>query len=206
MREYETAFIVQPEISDEGCQELCTRLDGILEKNGAVRLMLEDWGKRKLAYEIQKFQKGQYYFLSYVDDGTVVPEIERSLRLDESVLRYLTVKVADSVPDIAARKAEAAEKERIQQEKAAERAAREAEAEAARAEAEAEEVRARAEAKEARGEDDDSSDEDGEASLGADEFGEDDEVSPPDDLDADAADTKEDDASEDDLSDDKEKD
>lgn len=146
MREYETGFIVQPEISDEGCQGLCGKLDSILEKGGAVRLMLDDWGKRKLAYEIQKFQKGHYFFLSYLDAGQVVRDVERALRLEESVLRFLTVKVADEVSDIETRRTQAAEQERIQREKAAERAAREAEAEAERAAAEAERARQAAEA------------------------------------------------------------
>ena len=135
MREYETAFIVQPEISDEACQELCARLDSILEKHGAKRVMLDDWGKRKLAYEIQKFQKGHYFVLYYLDDGKVVTEIQRALRLEESVLRFLTVRAKDSVDDVEARLALGAEQERIQREKAAERAAREAEAERAAREA-----------------------------------------------------------------------
>lgn len=175
-REYETAFIVQPEISDEGRAELCARLDGVLEREGATRLWLEDWGKRKLAYEINKFQKGHYYFLSFLDDGKVVPGLERTLKLEESVLRYLTVRVADKVADVEARKAESAEAEKAQAERAAERAAREAEADAARAaaaaEAEAEATRlaeeARlAEAAEASAEGDDaSSDEPSEEAAG----------------------------------------
>jgi small subunit ribosomal protein S6 len=133
MREYETTFIVQPEISDEGCQALFQRLDGMLERGGAVRLIFDDQGKRKLAYDIQKFQKGRYVTLSYFDTGCTVPEIERLLRLDESVLRFLTVRVADEVTDIEGRKqaAEVEEKERAV--RAAERAAREAEERAARA-------------------------------------------------------------------------
>jgi small subunit ribosomal protein S6 len=134
MREFETCFIVQPEISDEGCAELCTRLDGILEKSGARRVMLDDWGKRKLAYEIKHFQKGHYFFLHYLDArGQVVEELERVLRLEESVLRFLSVRADAKVTDVEARIAEGAEQERIQQEKAAERAAREAEAAAASA-------------------------------------------------------------------------
>ena len=129
MREYETGFIVQPEISDEACAELCARLDGILEKRGARRVMLDDWGKRKLAYEIAKFQKGHYFFLHYLDDGKAVGEVERALRLEESVLRFLTVRAEENVADVEARLAEGREQERIQREKAAERAAREAEAE-----------------------------------------------------------------------------
>jgi small subunit ribosomal protein S6 len=135
MREYETTFIVQPEISDEGVQTLCDRLDAVLERSEATRLMVDDLGRRRLAYEIQNFQKGRYLTLMYLDCGAVVPEIERTLRLEDSVLRYLTIQVADQVADIEARKAEAAEAERVRAEKAAERAAREAE-EALRAAAE----------------------------------------------------------------------
>ena len=132
MREYETTLIVQPEISDEGIQAICARLDGILEKNGAVRLFYDDMGRRRLAYEIGKFQKGSYLTLFYLDTGKAVAEIERSLRLDDSVLRFLTVLGNEHVEDIEARKREAVELERIRAERAAERAAREAE-EAARA-------------------------------------------------------------------------
>jgi small subunit ribosomal protein S6 len=135
MREYETTFIVQPEISDEGVQTLCERLDAVLTRSEATRLMVDDLGRRRLAYEIQNFQKGRYLTLMYLDSGAAVPELERTLRLEDSVLRYLTIQVADQVADIEARKAEAAELERVRAEKAAERAARDAE-EATRAAAE----------------------------------------------------------------------
>ena len=65
MREYETTVIVQPEISDEGSQALLEKLDGILATEGATRLMCEDLGKRKLAYEVRKFHKGHYYILYF---------------------------------------------------------------------------------------------------------------------------------------------
>ena len=129
MREYETTFIVQPEISDEGVQTLCDRLDAVLARSEATRLMVDDLGRRRLAYEIQNFQKGRYLTLMYLDRGAAVPEIERTLRLEDSVLRFLTIQVNDLVADVEARKAEAAELEHLRAEKAAERAAREAEAE-----------------------------------------------------------------------------
>jgi small subunit ribosomal protein S6 len=138
LREYETTFIVQPEISDEGREALCQKLDAALEREGSVRLLLDDVGKRKLAYEIAKFQKGHYLTLSYLDTGKAVKELERLLRLEESVLRFLTVQVADDVTDIEARKTEAAEQEKIRKQRAAERAAREAEEERAREAAERE--------------------------------------------------------------------
>ena len=127
MREYELTFIVQPEISDEGCAALREKLDAVLQKSGSVRLLYDDWGKRKLAYEIAKFQKGHYLVLSFLDSGRAVPELERILRLEDSVLRFLTVLVDEEVKDIEARKARAVEEERLQSERRAERAAREAE-------------------------------------------------------------------------------
>ena len=135
MREYETTFIVQPEISDEGCRELLARVDGILEREGAIRLLHDDQGKRKLAYEIRKFQKGRYVTTHYLDFGRAVAPLERVLRLEESVLRFLTVQVSDRVEDIEQRKGAAVEEERIRAERARERAAREAEEEQARREA-----------------------------------------------------------------------
>jgi small subunit ribosomal protein S6 len=135
VREYESTLIIQPEISDEGVGTLQERLDGILEGFGAIRLIYDDLGKRRLAYEIQNFQKGRYVMLRFLDDGSNIKGLERALGLEDSVIRFLTVQVSDAVEDVAARQAEAAEEERIRAEKAAERAAREAE-EAVRQQAE----------------------------------------------------------------------
>jgi small subunit ribosomal protein S6 len=150
MREYELTFIAQPELSDEGIQAIRERLEGILEKHGATRLFYEDAGRRRLAYEIRNFQKGQYVTLFYLDEGKAVPELERALRLDDSVLRFLTVLANERVVDVEARKAEAIEIERIRAEKAAERAAREAE-EAARAAEEIAQEAERRDSEEAEG-------------------------------------------------------
>ena len=138
MREYETTFIIQPELSDEGVQAICERLEGVLEKAGATKLFYDDMGRRRLAYPIKKFQKGQYLTLFFLDEGKAGEELERALRLDDSVLRFLTVLGNPNVADIEARKAEAVELEKLRAERAAERAQREAE-EAARAEEEARE-------------------------------------------------------------------
>lgn len=136
MREFETTFVVQPEITDEGCQALFDRLDGLFDRSGSVRLLFDDQGKRKLAFEVKSFQKGRFVTVSYFDEGKAVPEIERALRLDESVLRFLTVRVADTVTDIDGRKKAAEEEEKLRAERAAERAAREKEEAEARAAAE----------------------------------------------------------------------
>ncbi|MEE8166602.1 MAG: 30S ribosomal protein S6 [Myxococcota bacterium] len=153
LREYETTFIVQPEISEVGNASLLTTLDGILSSGGAIRLMCEDHGKRKLSYEVNKVHKGHYYTLMFLDGGQVVPALERSLRLDESVLRFLTILVEDEVADVEARKLSSTEAEVEQTKRAAERAAREAEETEARRQAEEtaalEEARAKAQQAEA---------------------------------------------------------
>jgi small subunit ribosomal protein S6 len=132
MREYETTFIIQPEISDEGTQELLGRIDGLLERSNAIRLLHDDQGKRRLAYDIKKFQKGRYVTSYYLSDGSAVGPVERALRLEESVLRFLTVMANPEVTDIEARKARAKEDEQRHAERARERALREAEEERAR--------------------------------------------------------------------------
>jgi small subunit ribosomal protein S6 len=90
-------------------------------------------GRRRLAYEIRNFQKGHYLTLHFLSNGKVVPELERAARLDDSILRFLTVLANESVQDIEARKSEAVLLEEDRKRKAAERAAREAEEAAARA-------------------------------------------------------------------------
>ncbi len=143
MREYETTFIIQPEITDEGIQAICQRIEEVLEKQGGTKLFYDDMGRRRLSYEIRNFQKGQYLTLFYLDEGKAIPEIERALQLDDSILRYLTVLANDDVTDVEARKAEAAELESIRAQKAVEKAEREAE-DAARAAEEAEKAEAAA--------------------------------------------------------------
>jgi small subunit ribosomal protein S6 len=139
VREYETTIIVQPEISDDGIVALQERIDGTLDTSGSIRLIYDDLGKRRLAYEIQDFQKGRYLMLRFLDNGSAISGIERAFRLEDSIMRYLTVQVDDAVDNVAERKAAAVEEERIRVEKAAERAAREAE-EAKRQEVEAAEA------------------------------------------------------------------
>jgi small subunit ribosomal protein S6 len=136
LREYEFTFVVQPEISDDGVQAISQRFEGILANHGSEKLFYEDWGRRRLAYEIKNFQKGHYQVLHFLSDGKVVPELERSARLDDSILRFLTVLANDEVEDISARRSEAVVFEEERKKRAAEKAVRDAE-EAARAAEEA---------------------------------------------------------------------
>ena len=149
MREYELIYVIQPDATPEREQEIHSRADEFIEGSGSARVLLrDDWGKRKLAYEIRKFQKGHYFQLNFLGEGSEISELERGLRLDPDVLRFLSVQVDESVKDVEARVSQAAEQ-------AAELARRREERE--RLEAEREQERDRMEAERRAGlEDEDS--------------------------------------------------
>ena len=142
MREFELIYVIQPDATPEREQEIHARADGLIEGAGSRVLLREDWGKRKLAYEIKSFQKGHYFQLNFLGNGSEVAELERSLRLDQDVLRFLSIQVTDNVKDVEARVKEAteqaAEQTRRREERARIEAEREKEREQERARMEAE--------------------------------------------------------------------
>jgi len=88
---YETTFITRAELSDDGLKALGERIKGIVSQYGGDIVLAEDWGKRKLAYPIQKETRGHYTYFVYTGKGDIVHEIERNLRIHEHVLRFLSV-------------------------------------------------------------------------------------------------------------------
>jgi small subunit ribosomal protein S6 len=99
-REFETIFILRPDTNQDGIQLVNTRVKGVIEQLGGRVLKLDNWGKRKLAYEVKKQLKGIYLYWRYLATSGVVEELERNLRMLDSVIRYYTVKVdADVVAD-----------------------------------------------------------------------------------------------------------
>lgn len=131
MREHELIYILQPDLSEERQKEIHDRVDGALSAGQGILLWRDDWGKRKLAYEIRKYQKGHYFQLNFLGDGKFVAEIERLLRLDADVLRFLTVLVDESVSDVPARLEQAKAQAEEQAKRRAERERLEAERERA---------------------------------------------------------------------------
>jgi small subunit ribosomal protein S6 len=100
-REYETIFILRPDLANDVIAAVNTKVRGVIEAGGGNLLKVENWGRRKLAYEVKKQLKGIYLFWRYLGAAGLVEEIERNLRLSDSVIRYYSVKVADNV-DVAA--------------------------------------------------------------------------------------------------------
>jgi small subunit ribosomal protein S6 len=104
-REYETIYIVRPNMSNEGVAEVNERVRNIIENMGGKIIKVDNWGKRRLAYEVKKERKGIYLYWLYLATRGVVEEIERNMRMLDSVIRYLTVKVDVDI-DVGARPSE----------------------------------------------------------------------------------------------------
>jgi len=96
-REYETVYILRPNTANDGVAEVNTKVKGIIEGLGGKILKVDNWGKRRLAYEVSKERKGIYLYWRYLASPGVVEETERNLRMLDHVIRYMTVKVDENV-------------------------------------------------------------------------------------------------------------
>ena len=121
MREYEFVYVIQPDATAEREAEIHQRIDQVVSDNKGRLLLRDDWGKRRLAYEIRKFQKGHYFQVNFLGMGKEVAEIERLMRIDADILRYLSVQANDDVKDIETRVVEAAKQAEEQARRRAER-------------------------------------------------------------------------------------
>jgi small subunit ribosomal protein S6 len=91
VREYETIFILNASIDADKAEGVANRVAEVIAREGGKLLKVENWGRRRLAYEINKQKRGVYTYLKYLGGGALVKELERNLRLQESVIRHQTV-------------------------------------------------------------------------------------------------------------------
>ncbi len=97
MREYETIYLLKPDLSPDQVKTIGEKVADLVQKHQGHVLVQSDWGKRRLAYRIEKLKFAQYIYNLYLDSGAAVAEIERILKYDDRVIRFLTVKVKDKV-------------------------------------------------------------------------------------------------------------
>jgi len=95
MRKYETFFIVDPDLPDETNTAVDNKIQSIIASNGGEVLTYVPWGKRKLAYAIGKRTRGLYVLMEYAGGSQLVAELERNLRIDERILKFITVMLAE---------------------------------------------------------------------------------------------------------------
>jgi small subunit ribosomal protein S6 len=93
MNQYETVFIVTPVLSEDQMKEAVKKYQEYLRDKGAEIVHEEHWGMRKLAYPIQKKSTGFYHLVEYKASGELIAELELSLKRDERIIRFLTVKL-----------------------------------------------------------------------------------------------------------------
>ena len=135
-RQYELVYVVSPVVTDDGVTELHDRITGMVEQIGGRIDKTDNWGRRRLAYEIDRHREGTYVIVQITGPGTLVTELDRRLRVIEQLLRHLIVRVDEDL-----RKAQGA-RDRRQSRQQRRRAARAASAGAAAAGAPAAEASA----------------------------------------------------------------
>jgi len=96
-REYETIYILRPNVEKEVAERVVDRARGVIARLDGTLTKLDNWGKRKLAYPIQKNNRGIFVYLKYVGFGDLVAEVERNLRLLDEVVRFQTVLLAEDI-------------------------------------------------------------------------------------------------------------
>ncbi len=91
MRRYETIFIIDPDLSNEERNPVVEKLQEIINQHGGFLVITNEWGSKKLAYEVKKKIRGYYIRIDYCGTGKLVNEIERFFRIDDRVMKYMTV-------------------------------------------------------------------------------------------------------------------
>ena len=92
MNKYELAVVVSAKIEDEERAQVIEKCKALVERFGGTITEVDEWGKKRLAYEIQKMKEGFYYFIRFDAEPTAPVEIESRVRIMDNVIRYLVVR------------------------------------------------------------------------------------------------------------------
>lgn len=99
MRKYETVFISDPDLSDQAREELFEKVRNIIDRENGIILNFDDWGVKKLSYEIKKKLRGYYVCLTYGGTGALVTELERNFRLSDLIMKFMTILITENVTE-----------------------------------------------------------------------------------------------------------
>ena len=114
MRRYETFTILNPDLSDEERAPVLNRVKELIPQMDGFLILVDEWGARQLAYDIKKKSRGYYVRFDFCGNGELVNEMERFFRIDDRVMKYMTV-MLDEQPDVEGIKEDM---EKLEQEKA----------------------------------------------------------------------------------------
>ena len=105
MRTYELMFISSPNTIEEDINKLTSQIEHAVTERGGTITKIEPWGRRKLAYKIEKFEEGIFTLVHIEGTGQEIAEIERRLRITDSVIRYMSVRTDEDLKRAAKMKA-----------------------------------------------------------------------------------------------------
>lgn len=92
MRKYEVMYIIRPTVDDEAKKAVIDRFNNVLTSNGAEITGTKDWGKRRLAYEINDFREGFYQIVNVQSEAAAVQEFDRLAKISDDIIRHIVVK------------------------------------------------------------------------------------------------------------------
>ena len=110
MKRYETIVIIDPDLSKEAEAPILDKINDLIPQFNGTLIETDDWGTKKLAYEIKKKNRGHYVRLDFCGDGALVNEMERFFKIDDKIMKFMTILLDENV-DMEAIQAELAEKE-----------------------------------------------------------------------------------------------
>jgi small subunit ribosomal protein S6 len=96
-KEYETIYILRSDVDSESAERIQARVNEAIERENGKLVKLESWGRRRLAYPVGKLRRGVYVYVKYVGGGGLVAEVERNLKLQEQVVKFMTVLTNEDV-------------------------------------------------------------------------------------------------------------
>ncbi len=94
-RNYETMYIVNPDIGGESIRDLAGKYLELINELGGEVSSVEDWGQRRFAYEIEDFTEGHYLIMQFAGDEDITKELDRRMKLDDDIIRMMTVRQDD---------------------------------------------------------------------------------------------------------------
>ena len=100
MRKFETLLLLSPELAGDAREALLGTFSGVIERAGG-QVAADHWGMRDLAYPVRKQMRGYFVRLEYVAPGDTVAELERVIRISDGVFKFIPVKLADTVEEVA---------------------------------------------------------------------------------------------------------
>ena len=93
MQIYESIFIINPNLTDEETAGVNKKMQDVVAKQGGEMIKVEDWGKKRLTYEIKKQKRGHYVFFQFKAAPAAVKELERTYKLTDSVIKFMTIRL-----------------------------------------------------------------------------------------------------------------